>query len=206
MNLTKFNLFLSLVIVLYIICASKYIDHRDSIFYSQFYKLGLLIAVLIVYPYHKRAGIAILIIALITHLPVFKEKFTNLMNSTLTPPPNRLENIESNYNVMENKRTNTTNKMNDLEKIREKKKERKLRMEMLVKQGHVSPLEKEMIEEIEIQFENDLLQLKSDDENLYKFTDEGDPINAGLLPKNINLDQTGLNYDSLIKSGQIIIF
>jgi len=198
MNLTIFNCFLSLIIVLYIICASKYIDRKDSIFYSQFYKLVLLIGVLVVYPYHQRAGIALLIIALITHLPVFKEKFTNLLGPT--PPPNRLENVESNYEVMKKKR------LNDQEKIKEKTKERKLRMKMLVERGHISHLEKEMIEEIERTFEKDLDQLKSDNKNLTKFTDEGDPVNAGLLPENINLENAGLNYDSLIKSGQVIRF
>lgn len=197
MNLTKTNCLLSFIIVTYIICASKYIDHRDSIFYSQFYKLVLLIGVLMVYPYHQRAGIALLIIALITHLPVFKEKFTNLIT---TPPPDRIENRESNYEISKNKR------LVDLEKIKEKKRKREHRLKRLLEQGHISPLEKDTIKEIEKKFEKDLDYLKSDNPYLHQYTDEGNPTDVGLLPKTINLEKSGLDYQSLVKEGHVIQF
>lgn len=180
MNLTRTNLLLGLLLILYIICSSKYIDKKDSIFYNQFYKLMLLILVLIVYPYHKQAGVIVLIIALITHLPVFKEAFSNLV----TPSPNIIENRESNY--------------------QEVKKRRELRLNALLEQGHITSLEKDIIKEIELQFEGELDILKTDQPELYKYTDEGNAVDMGLLPNKINLDE--LNYESLVRDGQIILF
>lgn len=194
MNLTRTNLLLGLLLILYIICSSKFIDKKDSIFYNQFYKLMLLILVLIVYPYHKQAGVIVLIIALITHLPIFKEAFTTL----ITPEPNIIENRESNYEISNSKR------LIDQEKIKEVKKRREVRLNALLEQGHITPLEKDIIKEIELQFEGELDILKKDQPNLHMYTDEGNAVDVGLLPDKINLDD--INYESLVRDGQIISF
>jgi hypothetical protein len=139
----------------------------------------LLVLVLIVYPYHKQTGIIILIIALITHLPIFKEAFISLG----TPGPNIIESTESNYEV---------------------KKRRELRLKALLEQGHITNLEKDVIKEIELKFEGDLDILKKDQPDLDKYTDEGNEIDMGLLPDKINFHE--INYESLVKEGQIIQF
>jgi hypothetical protein len=154
----------------------------------------LLILVLIVYPYHKQAGVIVLIIALITHLPIFKEAFTTL----ITPEPNIIENRESNYEISNSKR------LIDQEKIKEVKKRREVRLNALLEQGHITPLEKDIIKEIELQFEGELDILKKDQPNLHMYTDEGNAVDVGLLPDKINLDD--INYESLVRDGQIISF
>jgi hypothetical protein len=154
----------------------------------------LLILVLIVYPYHKQAGVIVLIIALITHLPIFKEAFTTL----ITPEPNIIENRESNYEISNSKR------LIDQEKIKEVKKRREVRLNALLEQGHITPLEKDIIKEIELQFEGELDILKKDQPYLHMYTDEGNAVDVGLLPDKINLDD--INYESLVRDGQIISF
>ena len=37
--------------------------------------------VLIIYPYHKQAGVILLIIVMVTHLPVFREKFADFITT-----------------------------------------------------------------------------------------------------------------------------
>jgi hypothetical protein len=187
----KFNLFLGCIFALYVLCASKYIGHTDSIFYSNFYKLFLLIGVLVIYPYNKQAGVILLIIVMITHFPMFREKFENLMSST----PNKLENKESNYDITIEKRKN----------IDEKIAKEQPRFELLKDDGLITPLEQSVISDIQRQFDDQIDIIKTDDfEKIATYTDEGDPINAGLLPKTIN--KSSIDYDQLILAGKIINF
>lgn len=93
-NLT--NLILGLIIVIYLIVCSKYIGKKNTIIANNFYLLLLLICVLITYPYNKQIGITLLLIAMISHSPVFKEAFADYMGGE-TPAPNELESRESNY-------------------------------------------------------------------------------------------------------------
>jgi hypothetical protein len=187
----KFNLFLGCVFALYVLCASKYIGYKDSIFYSNFYKLILLIGVLIIYPYHKQAGVILLIIVMITHFPMFREKFENLM----TPSPNKLENKESNYDITIEKR----------QKIDEKIAKEQPRFELLKDDGIITPLEQSVISDIQRQFDDQIDIIVTDDfEKIASYTDEGDPINAGLLPKTIT--KSSIDYDQLILAGKIINF
>lgn len=196
-TISKFNLFLGSIFAIYVLCASKYIGNTDSIFYSNFYKLILLIGVLIIYPYNKQAGIILLIIVMVTHLPIFREKFENFMTpdpTTITLPtlsPNKLESRESNYDLTIKKR--------------QKVDEEQARLQLLNTEGIISPLESKIISEIQIKFDDGIDIITTDDfEKISKYTDEGDPINAGLLPKMINVKQSGIDYNDLILSGKVI--
>ncbi len=193
----KFNLFLGCIFALYVLCASKYIGHTDSIFYSNVYKLFLLIGVLVIYPYNKQAGVILLIIVMITHFPMFREKFENLISSTpsVTITPNQLENKESNYDITIQKR----------QKIDDKIEKEQPRFELLKDDGLITPLEQSVISDIQRQFDDQIDIITTDDfEKIATYTDEGDPINAGLLPKTIN--KSSIDYDQLILAGKIINF
>ncbi len=210
------NLFLGAVFSLYVLCASKYIGNKESIFYSNVYKLILLMGVLFIYPYHRQTGVILLIIVMVTHMPFFREKVENFISncneaftgtSTPTTSPttstisdkNELENRESNYNLTIEKRkeTNLARKLNVEEK----------RMKILEEEGEITPLEKDIIKDIQIKFDNDINLITTDDfEKISKYTDEGDPINAGLLPKKIEFDRNSIDFKNLIRTGDIINF
>ena len=212
-NISKFNLFLGMIFALYVLCASKYIGNTDSIFYSNFYKLFLLIGVLVIYPYHKQAGVILLIIVMVTHLPIFREKFESFIGSTTSPTtpilksqalsfeltPNKLENQESNYDLSIEKRKALV--------IDKKIEDEQSRLKLLNKEDLITPLEGEIISEIQRQFDDDIDLITTDDfEKIAKYTDEGDPINAGLLPKIIDNKKNNIDYNQLIMSGKVIMF
>ncbi len=183
----KFNIFLGCVFAIYVLCASKYIGQKDSIFYSNFYKLILLIGVLIIYPYHKQAGVILLIIVMITHFPMFREKFADIMTSS--------QNKESNYDITIEKR----------KKIDEKISKEQPRFDLLKDEGIITPLEQSVISDIQRQFDDQIDMITTDDfDKIASYTDEGDPINAGLLPKTIT--KSSIDYDQLILAGKIINF
>jgi hypothetical protein len=195
-NLT--NLILGSIIVVYLIVCSKYIGQKNTIIANQFYLLFLLICVLITYPYNKQIGITLLLIAMISHSPVFKEAFVDYMGNE-TSEPNELETRESNYinTIDKRKKDNLTVKLNQEEK----------KMNIFEEEGIISPLEKDIVREIQRQFEEDIDMIMTDDfSKLLKYTDEGDPINAGLLPKEIDSTKYGLDYNQLVRTGQIIKF
>jgi hypothetical protein len=80
-------------------------------------------------------------------------------------------------------------------------------MNLLEEEGNITPLEKEIVREIQRQFEEDIDLITTDDfEKISKYTDEGDPINAGLLPKQINPEKYGLDYNQLVRIGKVIKF
>ncbi len=207
-NITKFNLFLGAIFALYVLCASKYIGHRDSIFYSNFYKLVLLVGVLVIYPYNKQAGVILLIIVMVTHLPIFREKIEAFISATPAPtltqtssvpsftlPPNKLENKESNFDLTIEKRQGIEKRVAD----------EKPRMDLLKEEKIITPLEQKIISEIQRNYDDDIDIITTDDfEKISKYTDEGDPINAGLLPKAIDINASGIDYNDLIKAGKII--
>jgi hypothetical protein len=212
-QLTKFNLFLGAIFAIYVLCASKYIGKTDSLFYSNFYKLLLLIGVLVIYPYHKQAGITLLIIVMVTHLPMFREKFENFIDSlpsptpyittsntpeptsSITLSPNILENQESNYDLSIKKRQSVESKI----------KKEQTRFESLKQDNIITPLEQNIISDIQRHFDDQIDIITTDDfEKISKYTDEGDPINAGLLPKIIN--KSDIDYDQLILAGKVIDF
>ncbi len=216
-NISKFNLFLGMIFALYVLCASKYIGNKDSIFYSNYYKLFLLIGVLVIYPYHKQAGVILLIIVMVTHLPIFREQFESFIGSTTTIPtitsiptlniqpssfeltPNKLENQESNYDLSIEKRKALV--------IDKKIEDEQSRLKLLNKENLITPLEGEIISEIQRQFDDEIDLITTDDfEKIAKYTDEGDPINAGLLPKIIDNKKNNIDYNQLIMSGKVIMF
>jgi hypothetical protein len=221
----KENLFLGAVFSLYVLCASKYIGNKESIFYSNLYKLILLMGVLFIYPYHRQTGVILLIIVMVTHMPFFREKVEHFISScneafigssdtettptettptqtTQTTPStdsNELENRESNYylTIEKRKENNLDRKLNVEEK----------RMKILEEEGEITPLEKDIIREIQIKFDNDINLITTDDfEKISKYTDEGDPINAGLLPKKIEFDRNSIDFKNLVRTGDIINF
>jgi hypothetical protein len=224
-NVPRENLFLGAVFSLYVLCASKYIGNKESIFYSNVYKLILLMGVLFIYPYHRQTGVILLIIVMVTHMPFFREKvehfisncteaFTGVLetpsptsiksSTTLTPTTptvnmNNLEDRESNYYLT-------------IEKRKEQSLQKNLniegqRMKLLQEEGEITPLEKDIIKDIQIKFDNDIDLITTDDfEKISKYTDEGDPINAGLLPKKIEFDKEGIDFKNLIRTGDIINF
>ncbi len=198
-NLT--NLILGLIVSLYLYISSKYIGKKNTFLANQFYLLFLLICVIIVYPYNKNIGIILLLIAMISHSPVFKEAFIDLagIENEEKQNPNELESRESNYmNTIDKRRTNILDK---------KLKEEEKRMDLLEEQGIITPLEKDIVKEIQRQFEEDIDLLTTDDfSKLIKYTDEGDPINAGLLPKEIDPSKYNIDYNQLIRTGEIIKF
>ncbi len=222
-NVPKENLFLGAIFSLYVLCASKYIGRKESIFYSNVYKLILLMGVLFIYPYHRQTGIILLIIVMVTHMPFFREKIEHFISNcneafvgiietpspsksiSITPTPtptlktDNLEDRESNYylTIEKRKKDNLFNKLNVEEK----------RMKILEEEGEITPLEKAIIKEIQIKFDNDINLITTDDfEKISKYTDEGDPINAGLLPKKIEFDRDSIDFKNLIKTGDIINF
>ncbi len=214
-NISKFNLFLGIIFALYVLCASKYIGNKDSIFYSNFYKLILLVGVLIIYPYHKQAGVILLIIVMVTHLPVFREKFADFISSptSSTPSPtqtaltrtdyeltpNKLENQESNYELTIEKRKEAV--------INKKVDDEQARLKLLNQENIISPLDSQIISEIQRQFDDEIDLITTDDfEKISKYTDEGDPINAGLLPRVIENKRNNIDYDQLITAGKVIMF
>ncbi len=214
-NISKFNLFLGIIFALYVLCASKYIGNKDSIFYSNFYKLILLVGVLIIYPYHKQAGVILLIIVMVTHLPVFREKFADFISSptSSTPSPtqtaltrtdyeltpNKLENQESNYELTIEKRKEAV--------INKKVDDEQTRLKLLNQENIISPLDSQIISEIQRQFDDEIDLITTDDfEKISKYTDEGDPINAGLLPKVIENKRNNIDYGQLITAGKVIMF
>ena len=202
MLLTKTNLLLSAILILYLLCCSKYIGKKNTIFSNQIYLLFLLICVIVVYSYHKQAGITLLIIAMASHSPVFQEAFTDFSDTVSNKLyDNELENQESNYDISLKQRQNKVSE--------EKLKQEEPRMNLLEKEEIIQPLEKEIIREIQRQFEEDIDLIMTDDfEKISKFTDEGDPINAGLLPKSStsNSNYSSIDYDNLVKTGNLIKF
>ena len=200
MLLTKTNLLLSAILILYLLCCSKYIGKKNTIFSNQIYLLFLLICVIVVYSYHKQAGITLLIIAMASHSPVFKEAFNDFSDTVSNKLyDNELENQESNYDISLKQRQNKVSE--------EKLKQEEPRMNLLEKEEIIQPLEKEIIREIQRQFEEDIdLIITNDFEKISKFTDEGDPINAGLLPKSSNSNYSSIDYDNLVKTGNLIKF
>jgi chromosome segregation ATPase len=107
MLLTRTNLLLSAVLILYLLCCSKYVGKKNTVFGNQFYLLFLLICVIIVYSYHKQAGITLLIIAMASHSPVFKEAFSDFTDTVSNKiNSNKLENQESNYGISLEQRKN----------------------------------------------------------------------------------------------------
>ena len=200
MLLTKTNLLLSAILILYLLCCSKYIGKKNTIFSNQIFLLFLLISVIVVYSYHKQAGITLLIIAMASHSPVFKEAFNDFSDTVSNKLyDNELENQESNYDISLKQRQNKVSE--------EKLKQEEPRMNLLEKEEIIQPLEKEIIREIQRQFEEDIDLIITDDfEKISKFTDEGDPINAGLLPKSSNSNYSSIDYDNLVKTGNLIKF
>lgn len=200
MLLTKTNLLLSAVLILYLLCCSKYIGKKNTIFSNRIYLLFLLICVIVVYSYHKQAGITLLIIAMASHSPVFKEAFSDFTDTVSNKLyDNELENQESNYDISLKQRQN---KVSEIKLRQEEPKMNRFEIEDIIQ-----PLEKEIIREIQRQFEEDIDLIITDDfEKISKFTDEGDPINAGLLPKSSNLNYSSIDYDNLVKTGQLIKF
>lgn len=216
-NVPRENLFLGAVFSLYVLCASKYIGNKESIFYSNVYKLILLMGVLFIYPYHRQTGIILLIIVMVTHMPFFRDKIEAFVGITETPKPtqipsneisqsttppsqsNNLEDRESNYylTIEKRKEQNLLNKLNIEEK----------RMKLLEEEGEITPLEKDIIKDIQIKFDNDIDLITTDDfEKISKYTDEGDPINAGLLPKKIEFNKDSIDFKNLVRTGDIINF
>ncbi len=196
MLLTKTNIFLAGVLIAYLVCCSKYIGKKHNVFTNQLYLLFLLICVIIIYPYHKQAGITLLLIVMISKSPVFLENFET---PSETPKPNELESIESNYNQTIDKRRQQS--------LEDKLQSENTRMNLLEEEGNITPLEKEIVREIQRQFEEDIDLITTDDfEKISKYTDEGDPINAGLLPKQINPEKYGIDYNQLVRIGKVIKF
>ena len=135
-----------------------------------------------------------------SHSPVFKEAFSGFTDTVSNKLyDNELENQESNYDISLKQRQNKVSE--------DKLKQEEPRMNLLEKEEIIQPLEKEIIREIQRQFEEDIDLIITDDfEKISKFTDEGDPINAGLLPKSSNLNYSSIDYDNLVKTGQLIKF
>lgn len=217
-NVPRENLFLGAVFSLYVLCASKYIGNKESIFYSNVYKLILLMGVLFIYPYHRQTGVILLIIVMVTHMPFFREKVEHFISNcteafigvsetpassiptpTTTINTNNLEDRESNYYLT-------------IEKRKEQNLQQKLniegqRMKLLNEEGEITSLEKDISKDIQIKFDNDIDLITTDDfQKISKYTDEGDPINAGLLPKKIEFDKESIDFKNLIRTGDIINF
>ena len=135
-----------------------------------------------------------------SHSPVFKEAFNDFSDTVSNKLyDNELENQESNYDISLKQRQNKVSE--------EKLKQEEPRMNLLEKEEIIQPLEKEIIREIQRQFEEDIDLIITDDfEKISKFTDEGDPINAGLLPKSSNSNYSSIDYDNLVKTGNLIKF
>lgn len=212
---TYFNVFLGIIFALFILFASKHIGDKKSILFNNYFKLFLLVSILIVYPYNKQFGVILLIIVIVLQSALFKERFVDFIATpTPTPTPfvtestektyeeNKLEKIESNYNASIKKRTQDN--LMDAKKLREIQDKR---LTLYQDEGLLEPLEKKMIEEIQQKFNDDIDLLTTDDfKKISQYTDEGDPINAGLLPVEIDPQKAGINYEDLIKTGEIIKF
>ena len=195
MLLTKTNIFLALVLITYLVVCSKYIGCRQNLFKNQIYLLILLICVIIIYPYHKQTGITLLLIAMISNSPVFKEAFSDFNPTS----DNELENRESNFNLSIEKRKDLT--------LDNKLKQQDARMKLLEDQEIITPLETEIVREVQRQFVEDIDLITTDDfSKLLKYTDEGDPINAGLLPKEIDQKREGIDYNQLVRIGSVVKF
>ena len=195
MLLTKTNIFLALVLITYLVVCSKYIGCRQNLFKNQIYLLILLICVIIIYPYQKQAGITLLLIAMISNSPVFKEAFSDFNPTS----DNELENRESNFNLSIEKRKDLT--------LDNKLKQQDARMKLLEDQEIITPLETEIVREVQRQFVEDIDLITTDDfSKLLKYTDEGDPINAGLLPKEIDQKREGIDYNQLVRIGSVVKF
>ena len=195
MLLTKTNIFLGLILITYLVVCSKYVGCRQNLFKNQIYLLILLICVMIIYPYHKQTGITLLLIAIISNSPVFKEAFSDFNPTS----DNELENRESNFNLLIEKRKELS--------VDSKLKQQDTRMKLLEDQEIITPLEKEIVREVQRQFVEDIDLITTDDfSKLLQYTDEGDPINAGLLPKEIDQQREGLDYNQLVRIGSIIKF
>ncbi len=199
MILTRTNIFLGLVLITYLVICSKYIGCKNNLFKNQIYLLILLICVIIIYPYHQQAGITLLLIAMISNSPVFKEAYTDFMNGSTNTDINKLESTESNFQQTIEKRRQKNLDYN-LEK-------QDLRMLLLEKEEIITPLEKEIVREVQRQFEEDIDLITTDNFNkLLQYTDEGDPINAGLIPKDIDPNNSGIDYNQLVRIGNVIKF
>jgi hypothetical protein len=197
MILTRTNIILGVVLVTYLVICSKYIGCKNTLIKNQLYLLILLICVIIIYPYHKQAGITLLLIAMISNSPVFKEAYVDFMGSDNY---NKLENTESNFEQTLEKR-----KQISLDKGLEKQ---DARMKLLEDQEIITPLESEIVREVQRQFEEDIDLITTDNFNrLLEYTDEGDPINAGLVPNEINpTNNTSIDYNQLVRIGNVIKF
>ncbi len=220
---TYLNIILGIFFASFILFASKHIDDKKSVLFNNYFKLFLLIGILIIYPYNKQIGIIILIIVIVLQSSLFKERFVDFitpqpLKSSVYPTPtytsssnnvsekkieeNELEKIESNYKVSIDKRKKEKEQDGVKNKIIQDK-----RLNMYQDEGLINPLEKKVIDEIQQKFNDNIGLLKTDDfKKISQYTDEGDPINAGLLPLEIDSEKAGINYEDLVKSGEIIKF
>jgi hypothetical protein len=78
------------------------------------------------------------------------------------------------------------------------------RLEMLSRNNEITPLEKDIIFEIQKSFGPDLDILKTNDfKTISKYTDEGEPSSVGLP---IPIDESLLDYNKLVVENKIIDF
>ena len=207
---TYINIFLGSIFALFILFASNHIGDKKSILFNNYFKLFLLISILIIYPYSKQTGVILLIIVIVLQSALFKERFVDFMSPTSQTnnninqevEENELEKRESNYQAsIEKRKQELSIDAKKNKDIQDK------RLKMFQDQGLLDPLEKRVIEEIQQKFDDNIDLLTTDDfKKISKYTDEGDPINAGLLPLEIDPIKAGINYEDLIKTGEIIKF
>jgi hypothetical protein len=170
---TYLNIFLGILFATFILFASKHIGDKKSILFNNYFKLLLLISILIIYPYNKQAGVIILIIVIVLQSAIFKERFEDFISSKSNEDnednednDNELEKIESNYNDSIKKR-----KINSEEDATKNKKTQEKRLKMYQDEGLIDPLEKKVIEEIQQKFNDNIDLLTTDDFNkISKYT------------------------------------
>jgi hypothetical protein len=108
---------------------------------------------------------------------------------------------ESNYQSLDILKTNDLNNKTD-----EQRNQKLLlkRLELLSKNNEITPLEKDIVFEIQKSFGLDLDILKTNDfKTISQYTDEGEPSSVGLP---IPIDESLLDYNRLVVENKIIDF
>lgn len=190
------------IIIIYLLGFS-YIDQKwlNYLYQNDTIKIILLLVIMSIYYKNKHLGSVCLGLLIITYM---RTKYEYFQGNDDIPVQNysRPEVIpESNYQSLDSLKAFQFDCNFD-----DQRNQRLLmsRLESLTKNNEITPLEKDIIFEIQKSFGLDLDILRTNDlKKISKYTDEGDPMSVG-LPNPV--DQSVLEYDKLVQENKIIDF
>lgn len=201
-----FQLASYLIIIIYLLGFS-YLEQKwlNYLYKNDTIKIMILLVIMAIYYKNKQLGSICLGLMIITYMRTKYEYFRveNFENNDVPILNHSRPNVipESNYQSLDTlKAFQFDCNFND-------SRNQKLlmsRLESLTKNNEITPLEKDIIFEIQKSFGLDLDILRTNDlKQISNYTDEGDPMSVG-LPNPI--DESVLEYDKLVQEDKIIDF